>query len=116
MRYGRARLKHFPGASSKDLLQYIDPTLEEQNFEAAIIYIEINDILYDSNSRQINLPLQNIREIGKKYMSHKVKYVFISGLTFNNKISHKLRGEVNEMIERFSSENGYYYIDNVNVC
>ena len=39
LRSGRARLKHFPGASSKELLHYIDPTLEEQNFEAAIIHI-----------------------------------------------------------------------------
>ena len=31
--------------SSKDLLHYIDPTLEEQNFEAAIIHIGINDTL-----------------------------------------------------------------------
>ena len=44
--YGRARFKHFPGAWSKDLLHYIDITLEEQNFEAAIIHIGINDILY----------------------------------------------------------------------
>ena len=116
MRNGRARFKHFPGASSKDLLHYIDPTLEEQNFEAAIIHIGINDILYDSSLRQINLPLQNIREIGKKCMSYKVKYVFISSLTFNNRISHKLLSEVNEMIERVCLENGYHYIDNGNVC
>ena len=38
LRTGRARFKHFPGVSSKDLLHYIDPTLE-QNFEAAIIHI-----------------------------------------------------------------------------
>ena len=42
-------------ASSKDLLHYIDPTLEEQNFEVAIIHIGVNYILYDSSSRQVNL-------------------------------------------------------------
>ena len=52
-----AKFKHFPGASSKDLLHYIDPTLEEQNFEAAIIHIGVNYILYDSSSRQVNLLL-----------------------------------------------------------
>ena len=60
-----AKFKHFTGASSKDLLHYIDPTLEEQNFEASIIHIGINDILYDRRSRQINLLFQNIREIEK---------------------------------------------------
>ena len=88
------------GASSKDLLHYIYPTLEEQNFKTAIIHIEINDTLYDSSSRQINLLLQNIRETGKTCMSYKVKYVFISCLTFNNRISPKLLSEVNETIER----------------
>ena len=106
-----AKFKHFPGASSKDLLHYIDPTLE-----AARIHIGINDILYDSSSRQINLLLQNMREIGKKCISYRVKYVFISSLTFNKRISHKLLSEVNKMIERVCLENGYYYINNGNIC
>ena len=76
LRTGRARFKHFLGALSKDLLHYIDPTLEEQSFKAVIIHIGINDILYVS-SQQINLLLQNIKEIGKRCMSYKVKYVFI---------------------------------------
>ena len=113
LRSGRARFKHFPGASSKDLLDYIDLTLEEQNFEAAIIHIGINDILYDGSSRQINLLLQNIKEIGKKRKNYNVKYVFISSLTFNTRISHKLLDEVNEMIERVY--HGYHYMENENV-
>ena len=51
LRSGWARFKHFPGASSKNLLYYIDPALEEQNFEASIIHIGIDDILYDSSLR-----------------------------------------------------------------
>ena len=82
LRSGWARFKHFPGASSKDVLSYIDSTLEEQNFEAAIIPIRINDILYDSSSRQINVLLQNVKEIGKKCKNYKVKYVFISSFKF----------------------------------
>ena len=46
------------------MLHYIDPTLEEQNFEAVINHIGINDMLYDSNLKQINPLLQNIKEIG----------------------------------------------------
>ena len=96
MRSGLARFKHFPGTLSKDLLHYIDPTLEEHWKN---IHIGINAILYDSSSsEQINLLLQNIKEIGKKCKNYKVKYVFISSLTFNTRISHKLLNEVNEMI------------------
>ena len=60
--------------------------------------------------------LRNMREIGKKCMSYKVQYVFISNLTFNTRISHKLLNEVNKMIERVCLENDYYYIGNGNVC
>ena len=49
-------------------------------------------------------------------MSYKVKYVFISSLTLNNRISHKLLNEVNEMVERVCLENGYYYSENGTVC
>ena len=96
------------------MLHYIDPILEEQTIKAAIIYIGVNDMLYDSSSRQTNLLLQNITEIGKNCISYKVKCVSISSLNFNTRISHKLLNEVNEMIERFCLENDYYYIENGN--
>ena len=114
MRSGRARFKHFPGDLSKDLLHYNDSTLEGQNFEAAILHIGINDILYDSSLWQINLLLQNIKEIEKKSKNYKVKYVFISSLNFNTRISHKFLNEVNELIESICLENGYHYTENGN--
>ena len=94
------------------MLHNIDPTLEEQNFEAVIIHVGINHILYDNSSRQINLLLQNIKGIGKKCKNYKVKYVFLSSLTFNTRISQKLLNEVNKMIEKICLENGYHYIEN----
>ena len=115
MRSGRARFKHFPGASPKDLLHYIDPSLEEQNFKVEITHSGVNDILYDSCSRQINLLLQNIKKLGKKCKSCKVIYAFISSITFDTIISHKLLNEVSEMIERVWLENGYHYSENRNV-
>ena len=57
----RARFKHLPGGLLKDFLHHIDPTLDKQNFEAAIIYIGITNILYDSTSQYIDLLLLNIK-------------------------------------------------------
>ena len=116
LRIGRERFEHFPGALSKDLLHCIDSTLERMSFEAAIMHVGINNKLYDSSLRQINLLLQTIREIGKKCMSYKIKYAFISSLTFNTRMSHTLLNQVNKMIERVCLENGYYYINNGNAC
>ena len=40
---GSARFKYFPGATSKDLLHYVDATLQDNLFEVAVILIGIND-------------------------------------------------------------------------
>ena len=108
LRSGQARFKYFPEASSKDFLHYIDPNLVEQNLEAAIIQIGINDILYDSTSREINLLFWNINEIEKKCKNYEIEYVFISSMTFNTRIPYKLLNERNEMIEKVYLENSYH--------
>ena len=55
---------------------------------------------------QINLLLQNITGIVKRCESYKVKYVFISSLTFNTRMSQKWLNKLNEMIERVCLNNG----------
>ena len=49
---GTARFKYFPGATSKELLHYIDATLEESNLEVALYELkteeDFNEILYRS--------------------------------------------------------------------
>ena len=78
--------------------------------EALVINIVISGILEDTRYL-----LENIKEMGKKCKSYKVKYVFISSLTFGNRISHMLLKEVNQMKERVCLGNSYPYIENRNV-
>ena len=40
---GRTRFKYFLGATSKELLHYIDTTLEESNFQVAVIHVGVNE-------------------------------------------------------------------------
>ena len=47
---GGVRFNYFPGATSKELLHYIDETLEESNFEVAVIYEGVNDLMNSNNS------------------------------------------------------------------
>ena len=42
----KVRFKFFPAATSKDLLHYIDRTLEDHSFEVAIIHVDVTDIIY----------------------------------------------------------------------
>ena len=47
---GGFRFNYFPGTTSKELLHYIDETLEESNFEVAVIYEGVNDLMNSNNS------------------------------------------------------------------
>ena len=61
-----ARLKSFPGATSKELTHYVVPTLQEESFNSALIYIAINDILKDQSDLQCKSLTRNILEISQK--------------------------------------------------
>ena len=41
----RKRLKYFPGALSRDIEYYVNPTLEESEFDVAIIHVSVKDLL-----------------------------------------------------------------------
>ena len=59
---GSARLKYFLGATSKDLLHYVDTT----SFEVAVIHIGINVIVNNKNSLNTDHMLENIKNIAWK--------------------------------------------------
>ena len=62
---GRARFKYFPGATSNDLLFYIEPKLGESKFDRAIIHVGINDFL--NNTAGTKVLLENIFKIAVRY-------------------------------------------------
>ena len=93
---GRARFKYFPGATSKELLHYIDATLEESNFELAVIHVGVNDILNSNNS--VDRLLKNIHSMVEKCKSSVVKKVFISDIVKNNRVNDFIIQEVNRKI------------------
>ena len=41
----KAVCKFFPGATSKDFVHYIKPTLQENEFDTSILHMGVNDIL-----------------------------------------------------------------------
>lgn len=44
---GRATLNKFPGASSKEMIHHVLPTLKDSNFDTAIIHVGINDLVHN---------------------------------------------------------------------
>ena len=75
---GRIRVKAFPGAKSTQPNHYVNPTLEEYSYDAAIIHVGINDIPRSKQEELDKLPENIIKErntcqkynIGKIYISN----------------------------------------------
>ena len=112
---GRARFKHFPGATSKDLLCYVDATLQDATYDAAIIHVGVNYILNNQSHDQTTQLMCNLRKISTKCRSYGIKYVFVSGLLYTSKIKENLLADINRMIKELCMSDGYEYIDNDNI-
>ena len=87
---GSARFKYFPGATSKDLLHYVDTTLQDNLFELAVIQIGINDIVNNKNSLNTDHMLENIKNIARKCKRNGIQKVLISGLLTTNRLAQDL--------------------------
>ena len=46
---GHAKIRSFPGAISKEFPHYVTPTLEDGNFDIAILHFGVNDLLRNKN-------------------------------------------------------------------
>ena len=61
-----ARFEYFVNTSSQDMLHYINPTLEDSEFDVAMIHVDVEDILNcQSDINQFNNPT--------KYRKHSQK-------------------------------------------
>ena len=112
---GRARFKYFPGATSKDLLCYVDATLQDATYDAAIIDVRVNGILNNQSHDQTTQLMYNLRKISAKCKSYGVKHVFLSGLLYTSKVKENLLVHINRMIKELCTSDGYECIDNDNI-
>ena len=96
---GSARFKYFPGATSKDLLHYVDATLQDNLFEVAVIHIGINDIVNNKNYLNTDHMLENIKNIARKCKKYGIQKVLISGLLTTNRLAQDVIEEVNKLIK-----------------
>ena len=57
----KAVCKFFPGATSKDFVHYIKPTLQENKFDTSVLHMGVNDILkLGSNIDTVSKDIINI--------------------------------------------------------
>ena len=77
---GEIHLKSFPGAKASQLNHCIKPTLEEYEYDCAIIHVGINDILRNKNDTDLNNLLDGILEIANTCQNYNIDKIFISAL------------------------------------
>ena len=78
----KAKMLNFPGASSHQLLHYLDVHLKDKSIDTVIIHIGINDLLTNSSRSGMDNLIYHIKKITEKCLMLGVKSVFISGLMF----------------------------------
>ena len=67
---GHTKIRTFPGAISKEFPHYVTPTLEDGNFDIAILHFGVNDLLQNRNqSKAVDELIINLKTTATKCMS-----------------------------------------------
>ena len=92
IKIGYAKFKTFPGSDSREILHYVNPTLESGNYDSAVLDFGVNDLLDKalSKSDTVENLTENIRKAAEKCMSHGVSKVFVSAVVGNKRIPESL--------------------------
>ena len=91
-------MKSFPGATSKQLLHYVDPTLKDGICNTAIIHVGVNNFLNNKNTNNVDELVKNLESTAIKCISNGITKVVVSGIAINNKMSDSFIGDVNKKI------------------
>ena len=113
--HGHARVHSFPGATSKQLLLYLDVNIEDST-DSVLIHIGVNDILQSvSNMDRL---LLNVRELVRKCHFFGVKNffgMFVSGLVYTRRIRVNILNDLQKKLVDVCRGMNVYYIDNTNI-
>ena len=109
---GNARIYSFPGATSHQVLHYLDVNLDKYT-DTVVIQIGINDIL--NLASNVNGLSSNLKDMIKKCCNFGVKYIFVSGLVYAKRIIIEFLEDVYLKLVNVCKEMQVYFIDNRNI-
>ena len=98
LKEGRIHLKAFPGAKANQLNRYVVPTLEEFDYDCAIIHVGINDILRSKDMSELEDLPKKIMQIGTTCQRYNVGKVYVSSIFPLTRTSFNI-GQINEIIK-----------------
>ena len=108
----------FPGATTKSLKYYVQPTLADETNDLAIVHVGTNDIAPRPNMQKLSneAVAEGIIEIGKRCVTSGVKDVVISGLIVReDREIDERRVQVNNLLRDLCLQNGFKFLDNGNI-
>ena len=103
-----AHMHSIPGATSHQLLHYLDVNLDKYT-DTVVIHIGINDIL--NLVSNVNRLFSNIKDVIKKCRNFGVKHILVFGLVFTKRITEFLE-DVHLKLVNVCKEMQVYFIDN----
>ena len=93
----KAVYKFFPGATSRDVVHYINPTLQENEFDTSVLHMGVNGVLKLGSN--IDIVSKGIINIANHCKNIGVKQVIISDLTFTMRLNARLIHQLNKLIK-----------------
>ena len=111
----KTKMLNFPGASSRQLLLYMDIHLEGIQVDMVLIHIGVNDLLNYSNQLRIDTLMNNIICMVENCRNYGVNNIFLSGIVCTTRVTLNILIQVHIMISNFCNGNGLYYTDNRNI-
>ena len=112
---GYAKSKSFPGCNNKEMLHYIEPTVETDFYDSAILHVGVNDLLNNKSPSSTDNLVSNLVKIVNRCKSFGVMDLFVSGIAFNKRLPYAVIKKVNEKIVDMYKKNGIAFIDNGNI-
>ena len=105
----------FPGATSIEILHYLDDYLTNSSADAVILHVGVNDLLEDNSQPKIKNLGNNLRSMVEKCHTFAIKNVFISGLVYTTRTGLPVLERTHEMILHLCNKLGICYLDNRNI-
>ena len=112
---GKTKMVSFPGATSKEILHYLDVHLANSSADAVILHVGVNDLLEDNIQSKMENLGKNLRSMVEKCHTYGIKNVFISGLVYTTRIGLPVLEKTHEMIMHLCNKLGICYVDNRNI-
>ena len=109
---GIAHLKSFPGSKAKQMDHHVIPTLEEHQYDAAVIHVGINDLLKSRTNINVSEITMDIINITLRCRSHNIATIFISSIVYSTKVSHTIIQKLNELLLNECTKYDFHLVDN----